>query len=259
MASLLRDTDHRGVTTLTLNRPERNNAFDDLLIEELIDTLDQIESDDSIRVLLLRASGKHFSAGADLNWMRRTADFSDEENRADALQLANLLDCLNRLSKPVVVVVQGAAIGGGVGLVACCDIALAYDTAEFCLTEVRLGLVPATIGPYVIQAIGASAARRFMLSAERFDAREALRLGLVHEVGLAPEIEILLQSTLDGLLNGAPGAQTATKRLIARVAPLDDALIEETADIIAERRASDEGREGVKAFFEKRKPKWVKP
>lgn len=259
MTSLLLDTDHRGVATLTLNRPERNNAFDDRLIEALIETLDLIERDDSVRVLLLRASGKHFCAGADLNWMQRMADFSDDENRADALQLANLLDRLNRLPKPVVVVVQGAAIGGGVGLVACCDIALAYDEAVFSLAEVRLGLVPATIGPYVIHAIGASAARRFMLSAERFDAREALRLGLVHEVGPAAEIEILLRSTLDALLHGAPEAQAAAKQLIARVAPLDDALIEATADIIAERRASDEGREGVKAFFEKRKPNWVEP
>ena len=257
MTSLMRETDHRGVATLTLNRPERNNAFDDSLIELLIETLDLIERDDSVRILLLRARGKHFCAGADLNWMRRMAAFGDAENRADALQLANLLDRLNRLPKPVVAVVQGSAFGGGVGLLSCCDIVLAYDAAVFCLSEVRLGLVPATIGPYVIHAIGASAARRFMLSAERFDAREALRLGLVHEVGPATEIEILLQSTLDALLHGGPEAQAVVKRLIARLAPLDDALIEETAEMIAERRAAEEGREGVKAFFEKRKPKWV--
>ena len=258
MTSLLRELDSRGVVTLTLNRPERNNAFDDNLIEELSDNLDKIERDDSIRILLLRASGKHFCAGADLNWMQRMADFSAEENQADALQLANLLDRLNRLSKPVVAVVQGATYGGGVGLTACCDIVLAYDEAVFCLSEVRLGLVAATIGPYVVNAIGSRAARRYLLSAEKFNADEARRIGLVHEVASPTEVEVLVPKILDALLQGGPRAQAVSKRLVARVTPIDDGLIEETADIIAERRASDEGREGLKAFFEKRKPKWVK-
>lgn len=257
MASLLCETDTRGVTTLTINRPERNNAFDDTLIEELIEALDKIERDDSIRVLLLRASGKHFCAGADLNWMRRMADFSADENRADALHLANLLDRLNRLTRPVVAVIQGAAYGGGVGLAACADIVLAYDKAVFCLSEVRLGLVPATIGPYVVNAIGPRAARRYMLSAEKFDAVEAQRIGLVHEVAAPTEIEMMLPRILDALLHGGPEAQAVAKSLIAQIAPLEDGLITKTADIIAERRASAEGREGVKAFFEKRKPKWV--
>ena len=256
MTSLLNETDSRGVTTLTLNRPERCNAFDDNLIEALIEALDKIDRDGAVRVLLLRASGKHFCAGADLNWMRRMADYSDEENRADALQLANLLDRLNRLSKPVVGVVQGATYGGGVGLVACCDIALACDEAVFCLSEVRLGLVPATIAPYVIAAVGARAARRYMLSAEQFDAQQACRLGLVHEVAPPADTEQRLAAILDALLQGGPEAQTAAKRLIGRVASLDDELIEATADIIAERRASVEGREGLSAFFDKRKPDW---
>ena len=256
MTSLLHETDTRGVTTLTLNRPERYNAFDDNLIEALIEALDKVDRDDGVRILLLRASGKHFCAGADLNWMQRTADYSDEENRADALQLANLLDRLNRLSKPVIGVVQGATYGGGIGLIACCDIAMAYDESVFCLSEVRLGLVPATIAPYVIAAIGARAARRYMLSAEQFDAQQACRLGLVHEVAPPTDTEQRLAAILDALLQGGPGAQATTKRLIARVTPLDDELIAATADIIAERRASAEGREGLSAFFDKRKPDW---
>ena len=258
MTSLVRESDARGVVTLTLNRPERNNAFDDSLIEELSENLDKIERDASVRVLLLRANGKHFCAGADLYWMQRMADFSAEENQADALQLANLLDQLNRFAKPVIAVVQGATYGGGVGIAACCDILLAYDEAVFCLSEVRLGLVPATIGPYVVNAIGSRDARRYMLSAEKFDAKEARRIGLVHEVASPSEIELILAKLIDDLLQGGSEAQAECKRLIARVAPIDDALIAETADIIAERRASDEGREGLKAFFEKRKPIWVK-
>ena len=219
MTSLLRETDPKGVVTLTLNRPERNNAFDDNLIEELNGTLDVIERDNSVRVVVLRASGKHFCAGADLNWMQRMADFDAEENRADALQLANLLDRLNRLSKPVVAVVQGATFGGGVGLAACCDIVLAYDEAVFCLSEVRLGLVAATIGPYVIDAIGSRAARRYMLSAEKFDADEARRIGLVHEIGEPTAVEMRLNLLLEALLTGGPEAQAVSKRLIGQVAP----------------------------------------
>lgn len=257
MTSLLLDIDARGVATLTLNRPERHNAFDDSLIEELSEALDKMDRDDGVRILVLRASGKHFCAGADLNWMQRMADFSEEENRADAMQLASLLDQLNRLSKPVVAIVQGAAYGGGVGLAACCDIVLAYEDAVFCLSEVRLGLVPATIAPYVVAAIGARASRRYMLSAEKFDAQEARRIGLLHEVASPVDIEKRLSSMLDALLHGGPEAQVTVKRLIAQILPLDDGLIAATADIIAERRASAEGREGIQAFFEKRKPKWV--
>lgn len=260
MSTLVKQTDPRGITTLTLNRPERHNAFDDVMIGELTAALEDIERDVDSRVLLLRASGKSFSAGADLNWMRRMADFSAQENHADAMQLATMLQTLNRLAKPTVVVVQGAVYGGGVGLVACCDIALATADAGFCLSEVKLGLVPATISPYVVNAIGARAARRYMLSAEMFDADTASRLGLVHGVCDPAEIDEYLAQVLQYLLKGGPTAQATAKRLIERVASaaLDETLISETADTIAQCRASIEGREGLDAFLEKRKPNWIK-
>src|SRR5690606_19141727 len=171
-----------GVATVTLNRPDRHNAFDDALIAALTQVLRELDADDSVTVVVLAGAGKSFSAGADLNWMRRMADYGREENLADAEALAALMETLNGLDKPTIARVQGAAFGGGVGLVACCDIAIAADTASFCLSEVRLGLIPAVISPYVVTAIGERAARRYFVTAERFDAREAHRLGLVHEV-----------------------------------------------------------------------------
>ncbi|MDH3762311.1 MAG: enoyl-CoA hydratase/isomerase family protein [Gammaproteobacteria bacterium] len=252
--------DKRGVGSIILDRPEQHNAFDDALIGELIEIIDRLAGDDSVRIVVLRAEGKSFSAGADLNWMRRMADYDQDQNLADALQLAELMRCLNALPKPVIARVQGAAFGGGVGLVACCDIALASDRALFSLSEVKLGLIPAVISPYVVRAIGERAARRYMLSAERFDAREAGLLGLVHEVVEHEALDSSLESMLETLLDCGPGAQAAAKDLILDVAAktIDRALIENTARRIATVRASDEGREGLNAFLEKRRPDWVK-
>jgi methylglutaconyl-CoA hydratase len=258
MAGLILQTDARGVASLILNRPEKHNAFDDTMIADLLQFLDNIEHDKSIRVLVLRAQGKSFSAGADLDWMRRMADYDFEQNLADARQLARLMYRLNRLNKPVIALVQGASFGGGVGLIACCDIAIASTDAIFSLSEVRLGLIPSVISPYVIAAIGSRAARRYFLSGERFDAACALQLGLIHQVVGPETLEASLGQCIDALLISGPGAQAAAKKLIEQVQgrAIDESLVEETARRIAEVRASDEAREGLSAFLEKRKPDW---
>ena len=258
MDGLTLQTDARGVATLTLNRPEKHNAFDDRMITDLLQALDNIDQDKSVRVLVLRAAGKSFCAGADLDWMRRMADYDFAQNLADARRLAQLMYRLNRLHKPVIARVQGASYGGGVGLIACCDIAIASDNAIFSLSEVRLGLIPSVISPYLIAAIGARAARRYFLSGDRFDAARALQLGLVHEVVEPESLDASLEQCIDALLNSGPSAQAAAKELIEQVQgrAIDESLIEETARRIAEVRASDEAREGLSAFLEKRKPDW---
>jgi len=258
MVGIILQSDTRGVASLTLNRPEKHNAFDNIMITDLLQALGKIEKDDSIRVLVLRAAGKSFCAGADLDWMRRMADYDLEQNLADAKQLARLMYRLNRLNKPVIALVQGASYGGGVGLIACCDIAIASADAIFSLSEVRLGLIPSVISPYVIAAIGSRAARRYFLSGERFDAACALQLGLIHEVVGPGKLEASLGQCIDALLNSGPYAQAAAKELIQQVQgrTIDESLIEETARRIAEVRASDEAREGLNAFLEKRKPDW---
>jgi len=258
MAGLILQTDAQGVASLILNRPEKHNAFDDVLIADLLQFLDNIEHDDSIRVLVLRAAGRSFSAGADLDWMRRMADYEFEQNLADAKKLARLMYRLNRLNKPVIALVQGASFGGGVGLIACCDIAIASSDAIFSLSEVRLGLIPSVISPYVIAAIGSRAARRYFLSGERFDAARALQLGLLHEVVEPEALDASLEQCIDALLDSGPGAQAAAKELIQQVQgrAINESLIEETARRIAEVRASDEALEGLSAFLEKRKPDW---
>lgn len=259
--TIISNIDKRGVATLTMNRPELHNAFDDTLIAELTDALRELDEDPDVRVVLLAASGRSFSAGADLNWMRRMADYSYEQNLADAEGLAELMRTLDTLSKPTVALVQGAAYGGGVGLVACCDIAIATARATFCLSEVKLGLFPAVISPYVVAAIGPRASRRYFQTAEVFDAAEAHRLGLLHQM-VADEPELAAAADLVSarlLLNG-PGAMAGAKRLVAAVhgARVDAALIADTAGRIADQRSSREGREGVSAFLEKRKPAWIK-
>lgn len=259
-SSLTVDVDGRGVATVTLDRPALHNAFDDALIAALTEALRSLGRDEAVRVVVLAARGKSFSAGADLDWMRRTAGYSREENLRDAEALAALMRTLDGLPRPTVAVVQGPAYGGGVGLVACCDVAVASTAATFCLSEVRLGLAPAVISPYVVAAIGPRAARRYALTAERFDAAEARRLGLVHEA-VAPEaLEAAAGRIVAALLAGGPRAVAAAKSLLARVAraPLDDGLVAETAERIAALRASEEGREGLSAFLEKRTPGWVK-
>jgi methylglutaconyl-CoA hydratase len=258
MAAVRTDIDARGVARVTLDRPAVHNAFDDALIAELIDIFRALDGDRHARVVVLAGAGKSFSAGGDLNWMKRMAGYDMAENLRDAEALGALMSSLDRLAKPTVALVHGAAYGGGVGLVACCDIVVAAISARFCLSEVKLGLIPAVISPYVVRAMGARAARRYFLTAEVFDAETARRLGLVHEVAPADGLEEAAAPIIDALLQAGPNAQAAAKALIARVAgaPIDDALIADTARRIAEIRATDEGREGVGAFLEKRKPRW---
>ncbi len=248
-----------GVATLTLNRFELHNAFDDRLIAALTLELQELQADPTVRVVVLAAAGKSFSAGADLNWMRRMAGYSWEENLADAQVLAELMRTLNYLSKPTIARVQGAAYGGGVGLVSCCDIAIAADTAVFSLSEVKLGLIPAVISPYVVSAIGARQARRYFLTGERFSAREAQRIGLIHEVTPAEVLDEAVQAVLADLAGSGPVAMSAAKDLIDRVGrgAIDAAMIEDTAQRIATIRTGAEGREGLTAFLEKRQPGWL--
>lgn len=258
--AILTHIDDLGRATLTMNRPEIHNAFDDDLIALMTQQLRRLEADDSVRVVFLAASGKSFSAGADLGWMRRMADYTREENLADALGLASLMNTLNCLKKPTVAVVQGAAYGGGVGLVACCDVAIASRRASFCLSEVKLGLIPAVISPYVVEAIGPRAARRYFQSAEVFDAAEAHRLGLVHEIVAEENLEATADRIFGALMKNGPFAMAAAKELVARVSsgPIDETMIRDTAERIAGTRASAEGKEGLSSFLEKRKPFWVK-
>jgi len=251
-------TDDRGVARVVLNKPDKHNAFDDAIVAELVAALGALDADDAIRVVVLAATGKSFSAGADLDWMRRSGGYSREENLADARRIAALMKTLARIRQPTVALVQGAAYGGGVGLVACCDIAIASERARFCLSEVKLGLIPAVISPYVTAALGQRAARRYALSAEVIPAPEARRLGLVHEVVAHDELEAAGARLVETLLANGPRAMRAAKRLVdaVRSRPIDDALIDDTAERIATQRAAEEGREGVSAFLEKREPGW---
>lgn len=248
-----------GVATVTMNRPDVHNAFDDALIAEMTGTLAELDADATVRIVVLAAAGRSFSAGADLQWMKRMAQYSDDENLRDARALAGLMHTLDRMAKPTIARVQGAAFGGGVGLVACCDMAIAAREAVFCLSEVRLGLIPAVISPYVVQAIGARPARRYFLTAERFDAAEAQRLGLVNDVVDAAELDEAVASLVKPLLAGGPAAIAAAKSLIAAVVnrPIGEGVIDDTAHRIAQQRVGDEGREGVAAFLEKRAAAWI--
>jgi len=251
--------DERGVVTLTLDRPQLHNAFDDGLIAELIKVLALYKTHPHSRLLVLRANGKSFSAGADLNWMQRVAQYSQAENKADAENLAELMSSLYYFPHPTLAVVQGAAFGGGVGLVSCCDIALASDKASFCLSEVKLGLVPAVISPYVIAAIGTRQAQRYFLSAERFDAQTAYHLGLVQQLCTPETLDNQATALIDNLLSNAPVALSACKQLIHRVdASINPELRDYTTSLIAQLRVSPEGQEGLAAFLEKRPAGWLK-
>jgi len=255
------------VARVTLNRPDVHNAFDDGLIADLTAALVRIDADAAIRAVVLTGAGASFSAGADLNWMRAMAAASEEDNRADAVRLARLMRTLNFLSKPTIARVNGAAYGGGVGLVACCDVAIAADTAKFGLTEARLGLIPAVISPYVTAAIGSRHARRLFVTAEIFGAAEAMRIGLVHHVVAAEQLDATVDSTLALLAKGGPIAQGEAKRLALRSggatghsAQLVDAenVDIENAALIARLRVSAEGQEGLSAFLGKRPASWIK-
>lgn len=255
--SVLVDID-KEVARVTLNKPDVHNAFDDAMIATLHVTFTRLDQDPSLRAVVLAANGRSFSAGGDLAWMQRAAAFSEAENRRDAEALAAMLDSLYALRVPTIALVGGPTMGGGVGLVACCDIVIAAQRARFALSEVRLGLIPATVGPYVIAAIGARHARRYFTTAERFDAEQAKLIGLVHEVADDDKLEVALAETLERLMLGGPQAQRQAKQLIRDVAgrPIDAALRSDTAGRIARIRATAEGREGVAAFLEKRQPVW---
>ncbi|OYY66666.1 MAG: enoyl-CoA hydratase [Azorhizobium sp. 39-67-5] len=246
-----------GVATLTLDRPEVHNAFDDGLIALLTAAYHHAAGDPAIRAVLLRANGKSFCAGADLNWMRRMADYSHDENVADAGTLAHLLHVIDTCPKPTLARVQGAAFAGAVGLIAASDIVVAVPEAEFAITEVRIGLIPAVISPYLVRAMGARQARRYVLTAERFSADTALALGLVHQVVPADELDGAIAQHLKAVKAASPAALKAAKDLVAAVdRPLTHELIADTAVRIAHARASADGREGVASFLEKRKPEW---
>jgi methylglutaconyl-CoA hydratase len=247
-----------GVGTVTMDRPDRHNAFDEHVIADLTAAFARLGQDDAVRAVVLRATGKSFSAGADLDWMRRMAEYDEAANLADARALATLMRTIDTLPKPTLALVQGAAYGGGVGLVACCDIAIATEAASFSLSEVKLGLIPAVISPYVVRAIGARAARRYFLTAERFDPVEARRLGLVHELVSSDALDEAARQILAALRGNGPTAVRAAKDLVATVAGKPPAEVEEEcARRIAAIRAGAEGKDGVAAFLEKRKPGWL--
>ncbi len=246
-----------GVAELILNRPEKHNAFDEVMISEMIAVLEHFADNSQCQVLVLKANGKNFSAGADLNWMRKQAQMDFEQNLTDANELAKLMSVLDKFPKPTIAQVQGAAFGGALGLICCCDIAIANERASFCLSEVKLGLIPAVISPYVTRAMGQRAARRYMLTAERFNVEKALELQIVHEV--SDELDNAAAPIIATLLANSPQGMAWVKSLLSK---LEDGVIDEstlayTSERIASIRVSNEGQEGLNAFFEKRSPDWT--
>ena len=247
------------VARITLTQPDIRNAFSDEVIAEITAAFIDVGARADVRAVVLAAQGPAFCAGANLNWMRRMADYTHAENVADAAKLAEMLRVIYECPKPTIARVQGDVYAGGMGLVAACDMAVAVDTAGFCLSEVKLGLIPATISPYVIRAMGARAAHRYFLTAERFDAAEALRMGFVHEVVAPALLDAKIDALLKALTSASPNAVRACKKLVINVAEreINASLIHSTVQGIAEIRASAEGKEGVQAFLNKRKPGWL--
>ena len=247
------------VACITLTQPEVRNAFSDEVIAELTAAFLEVGARAEVRAVVLAAEGPAFCAGANLNWMRRMADYTRDENLADAAKLAEMLRVIYACPKPTIARIQGDVYAGGLGLVAACDMAVAVDTAGFCLSEVKLGLIPATISPYVIRAMGARAAYRYFLTAERFDAAEALRIGFVHEVVAADALDAKVEALLKALTSASPNAVRACKKLVIDVAEreINAQLIAATVESIADIRSSDEGKEGVQSFLQKRKPNWL--
>ena len=247
------------VATVTLNRPEVRNAFNETTIAEITQVFRELGQNGDVRAIVLAANGPAFCAGADLNWMKKMAGYTHEENRADAAQLAEMLRTIYTCPKPVVAKVQGDCYAGGMGLAAACDIIITNEATNFCLSEVKLGLIPATISPYVILAMGDNAARRYFLTAERFSAQEAHRIGFVHQVTSADALDAAVADIVKALVTNSPNAVKEAKRLVQDVAgkPLTAELIADTAERIADIRSSEEGKEGVRSFLEKRKPNWL--
>jgi methylglutaconyl-CoA hydratase len=249
---------HR-VAVVWMAREKVRNAFNETVIAELAQTFRELGADDGIRAIVLAGRGPAFCAGADLEWMRRMANYSMQENRADARALADMLHVIHTCAKPTIARVHGDAYAGGMGLVAACDIAFAAVNTNFCLSETRLGLIPATISPYVLRSMGANAARRYFLTAEKFDAAEAYRIGFVHDIAPLEELDARINALLGTLMETSSNAVREAKRLVREIdgRPLDESLLADTAERIAAIRASDDGKEGVRAFLEKRKPRWL--
>lgn len=247
------------VATVTLTRPEVRNAFNEKTIAELALVFDELGRNEFVRAIVLTAEGLAFCAGADLNWMKKMAGYSHAENNLDAMALADMLRTIYLCPKPVVARIQGDCYAGGMGLAAACDIAVAVQEANFCLSEVKLGLIPATISPYVIKAMGENAARRYFLTAERFDAQEAHRIGFVHELATVDTLDDTVARIVKSLVNNSPNAVKLAKELVRDIPgkPVTTELLADTAERIANIRASSEGREGVASFLEKRKPSWL--
>jgi len=262
MRTLICSTDKRGVLTLCMNRPEVHNAFDADMIRELTTVLKEADLDDTVRMVVITGAGSCFSAGADLNWMRSLVNASQDENERDALRLADLMRQLNYLSKPTIARINGAAFGGGVGLIAACDITVAVEDARFGLTEARLGLAPAVISPYVIRRIGEAYARRYFLSAERFDSQTAYDIGLIQQTAARTQLDTVVEDNISQILKSGPAAVSHCKQLIFEIAGhnKDSQKVTDkiTASLIAWLRVSQEGQEGLAAFLEKRKPVWIK-
>ena len=261
MQTIKINTDQRGVQTLCMNRPEVHNAFDALMISELTDALKEADQNDAVRLVVITGTGSWFSAGADLNWMRGLVNASEEENERDALRLADLLRCLNYLSKPTIARINGAAFGGGVGLIAACDISISIKRTCFGLTEARLGLVPAVISPYVMRRIGETYARRYFLTAERFDCQTAYDIGLVQQLVSAKRLDEIVEESIRKLLKGGPMAVAHCKQLVfmnsGHSVDSQKLMDKKTARLIAQLRVSAEGQEGLTAFLEKRKAGWI--
>ena len=253
------ETDERGVATVTMNRPDKHNAFNAALVADMKEAIDHLARNPLVRVVVLTGAGKSLSAGADLNWMQEMANYSMDANLGDATRLADMLHALDTLPQPTVARVNGADYGGAVGLIAACDIAIAADDAKFGITEVRLGLIPSVISPYVVRAIGLRQARRLALTGARIGAEEACHVGLVHEVTKSKRLDEAIGTAVKSLLAGAPGAQEELKKLFRDIWELDRtgaAVRADTAERIARRRATDEAREGMAAFLQKRRPDW---
>ena len=260
MDKVITQIDSRGVAQVTLNNPDKHNAFDDQMIIELTNAFNALAANANVRIMLLKSEGKSFSAGADLDWMKRMASYSYQQNLNDARALAAMLKALHQMPIPTIARVQGAAFGGAIGLISCCDIALASSNASFALSEVKIGLVPSTISPYVIAAIGERHAKRYFMTAERFDANTALQIELVHEAVEKSLLDDKVEQLVTAILSNGPEAVAVAKQLIFAVSgkPIDSKLIEHTCEVIAGIRVSAQGQEGLSAFLDKRKPNWLK-
>ena len=260
MNKVITQIDSRGIAQVILNNPDKHNAFDDQMIIQLTEAFHTVAANPDVRIMLLKSEGKSFSAGADLEWMKRMASYSYQQNLNDARALAAMLKALHQMPIPTIARVQGAAFGGAIGLISCCDIALASSNASFALSEVKIGLVPSTISPYVIAAIGERHAKRYFMTAERFDTNTALQISLVHEAVEEQFLDDKVEQLITAILSNGPEAVVAAKQLVFAISgkAIDSSLIEHTCEVIAGIRVSAQGQEGLSAFLDKQKPHWLK-